>query len=145
MNQLDVEIKNISTRFNLVLLVNPIGEVRKIERRRYNRVQISTAIRYRNLKQQESKTAHLIDVSASGIKMEVESIIDLQVEKKIIIDFTTLDEFPISKIKARILRIKVNQNSRGKVRRYYIGLEFVSVTKEQREEMIEWVQQQKNS
>ena len=141
LNQLDVKIENISTRFNLVLTVSPIGEVQKIERRRYTRAKISAPIKYRDLNSEEMSPARLIDISASGIKMEIETIIGLKMEKEIIIDFSSLDDFPVLEIQARILRIKVNQNSQGKIRKYYAGLEFVSVGKDEREELIDWVQE----
>mgnify|MGYP006301502413 FL=1 len=126
--QLDVQIQTLITTPNLVLVVTPIAEVEKIERRRYLRAKVEIPVTYHGLDKQQLKPAQLIDISASGIKMEVDNITDLQVENKVIINFEAITDFPLSEIKGRILRIKVNQNAQGQKRRYYIGLEFVNLT-----------------
>lgn len=138
--QLDVQIKTLINKPNLVLIVTPVAEMKKIERRRYRRAKVESAVEYHKLGQQQLRAAHLLDISASGIKMEVDNITDLQVENKVMVNFKSLTDFPLPEIKGRILRIKVNQNTQGQKRKYYIGLEFVGLTASEREKIIDWVQ-----
>lgn len=141
--QLTVQIKQISNRPKKIIVIAPIGELKMVERRRYQRVKMSAEIEYRSLNNSDTYQAHLVDISASGLKMEVGELNILEMEKKIMIDFSQLDQFPVTELEARILRIKINQTSKNRLRRYYVGLEFVKVSPEKREELIDLVERKK--
>ena len=142
--ELDVKIKKITNLINKVLVVNPIGNLKKTERRRYMRVQVRKKIKYKLLDQTTYSDAVMINISGSGIKIEVDSLTNFKLEKNIKIDFSDIDSFPILEAEGRILRIKVDQNSRGSRIKYHLGVEFVSLAKQQKEKLINWVQQKKN-
>ncbi|MFO7819245.1 MAG: PilZ domain-containing protein [Halanaerobacter sp.] len=142
--QLDIEVKKIRTKAGPVLAVTVLGEERKKERRRYIRVKVDKQVNYHLLNKKESYQGRLIDISASGMNLEVENISSLRVEKIIVINFADLAEFPMDEVEGRILRIKVNQNSHGSRRKYHLGLEFVSITAPEKEKLILWVQQRKD-
>ena len=142
--QLDIKIEEIKVRTKVALAVTVLGEASKKERRRYIRVKVDKQVNYQILNQEESYRGRLIDISASGMRLEVENISNLRVEKVIVINFADLAKFPVDQVEGRILRIKVNQNSHGSRRKYHLGLEFVSITAQQKEELILWVQQKKD-
>ncbi|MGM0501858.1 MAG: flagellar brake protein [Bacillota bacterium] len=142
--ELEVKIKRITNKVNALLVVKPIGDLQKIKRRRYMRVTVGLTVEYRLLGEEPWVEAVLVDMSASGMKIAVNSIEGLRTEQKIELSFSNLDQFPLTKIIARILRIQVNQNSSGSGLKYYLGLEFISTSKDEREKLIKWIQKRRN-
>jgi c-di-GMP-binding flagellar brake protein YcgR len=141
--QLDIKLQKINES-NQVLVVDSVGELRTNERRRYMRVDVEEKIKYQLNNDPNYYDALMVDISASGMKLETANITNLNLETEIRIDCSSVDNFPVDELAARVLRIRVNQNRSQHNKKYYLGVEFTSVEDEIREKLIDWVYQKKD-
>ena len=131
-----VEVKQFKRDPILSLEVIRDGKWKKVQRRRYVRVPVGEDVEYR-IDNGEFKQGLMVDVSGGGIKLKIDDLEGLEEEDKLDLKLLPLS-LSQSIIKGKVVRIRKDEDSDTGETNYNLGIQFVGLSDEVREEIIEW-------
>ncbi|MGM0370173.1 MAG: flagellar brake protein [Bacillota bacterium] len=139
LNTLNIKIKDINEHRKRFSVVRK-SQLQTIQRRKYVRISLVKEIEYQRIVNVEDNfsTATMLDISASGLGMRLKELNGVAMYQVLDLRFTNL-ACDIYQIKGRVVRLNEEEDPDTGKEFYNIGVEFINLTNQQREKLIEWV------
>ncbi len=124
-------LNRVEDNFNLIVLRIP-SEIERMQRREFYRLPISVKISLRKPQSNKISLGETLDISGSGLSVDLD--IDLDLNDEVIIDLPLTDEIYISDIYG-----KVTRKDEGQLLPFRYGIEFNNIEKNKRERIVSYI------